>query len=56
MTTHQTFTLSQLQDNVLYTAELNGETVGVGTPEEFLGLLADGIFDLNDPIRFRVAV
>jgi hypothetical protein len=38
----------------LYTLELDGTTIGIGTPDELRDLLGDGILALGDPLRFRL--
>jgi hypothetical protein len=38
----------------LYTVELDGTTIGIGTPDELRDLLAQGILPLVDPLRFRL--
>jgi hypothetical protein len=56
MTTMMTQTLSELpaDSDSLYTVELDGSTIGIGTPSELRELISDGILSLNDPLRFRL--
>jgi len=51
----QTLTIADLKADSLYTVELDGSTLGIGTGDELRDLISEGVLPVNDPLRFRLA-